>query len=1747
MGLKNGISYLHCLKNLTFVQLLEVARSRNRSNNNHNPNTTPTGPCIDVDCSWVVRKRMCIDVTSSVDYCLSIASSLSKEGIQVMLVCDGVIRHHSKRATVQRKAAVQRKKLDLIISKGELIQLSRQRQSTDSIIRKKEIEADQKKIQAKVQSLEKNIQSSNIDVGDCFYNTLVEEIERLTEKHIGTNGGTINACQAKFQADSVMSARMKNNETDLLLTCDSDQAALLGDACICVKNFKFHAKEKKMYEIDMFFASRVVLDEVVRCLGLPVDSDKIVAAKYPVFESVVCPRLRSLIAVSVGCDVNLFPIMTSQEIYRYISSDTEFVNAMNNENTDDAYLALKKKVMLQYQVRITKKPNATNKRIINSIFEVKENKFSEMVDVFVDAFLFEPATINKSTSISVMISGNNSTYIHFSPTNGKRLHPYISAFDINPYEQQEVDCCDDILYCHGAGIGQHIFMKAEGYCACTTCNVTICKQCVCQKQNGDNHYCYDCYLPELSVTGASETNKDYPSINVIRNVLRQHGMETNEKDNLVDILDIYEAFENKHCSTKQFTGEILLNKSVSTPTHNADYLQTLTRNAISSFDFKNGGQFVVDSRLNRQDVFQIIKTMAQLVNISNEQQKDSYKNRTYQLLPSMLIQFAEGARVQSGYRLIKRCIRHAIDPQTNSILEASGMIVRHCNHPAIVVHHRMKASMKNATYDVTVAFTSDHLISCKCSCKAGCHGEGRVMCVHILPVLYQITMLMYDGLAENILIEVSHHWTRRLNNTTDDSDKENNVSMSEEELKRNLLLIRSACEITGDEENNQTIQDMLEKFNVGTEKGKKITLPPRDPKLLGPLRKQNLESSRIKAKRRITVPAAVTVVAQIETNNSNNNNGEIHPEQQQSPALVQHPLPETYRNIVQCIHVFINFCRSSDPSFLKDTIGYKLLEQRSAPYCYEQPGDVTLMKQKIRKLLNIANQNEASSVRTYNRTNKKNKSRCTLPDSTSANLVQQQAPDCTFTSTTTNLELDDNNDDNSICTSLKQEPTKTNEKSVGTAKYHSCCCCSLTNRVRTDLIFSKVPMTTQKEIKDSDNNKKRETYFKRLFHRKEYLRRLGLKTNDKRKGLEICSQHEMEKALVEYLWIDQNGHKQKSKAYFNLPQDPSCKPLSQCKTRGATAIRQPANPRRKQQPRNYCCPVIVSRTTRKVCNFKNCCSTWYNNKTVVDLRFRKIPPRPPMLLNDERKQHRNYFLMTHDIKSFFFKQTMSRIGLDFERDKRKDIRICNKHRIEKVQTECEWFDNKNKKRKVQITMFLPSSEKNDNDSNNNTLTPTRYNNTSTQDSELSSSSSKKNRMNKGLGTDRLITRQLQYVKECGAASNGVQSEMFLALIQTWEQQEGRTDFINPVVARVAGIEEERTYYDNIKVVFPKTIPATTKNTTTSNNNVSSDQYDYLKADNDNNGKKRTIIRLCSLSDKKIKITTGFPSVVSFLSFVAVICNGEPDKIGETVTSTLTWLEEWLLYFEFVWGRSAGRWKDLVAKYDVDARILRSVFDSKLEKHTKTINYWPKYATLHEDEQLRKEKWGSVYGESRIVMWDNTDVRMYKPSDSDAQRNTYSAYYAGNVAKGGVFIQPCGWMGSHELWVGAVSDSEYMERSGILTEQTKYIKEHDSTTQSIPWTIILDKGYRITVAAWRAGGQFVLQPSFAKSDCKFTANETIMSSTVASDRAANERAVKYMKLSHYIKKGLLENQRTSRLSDVWIAWGFQCNFLYKPVL
>jgi hypothetical protein len=105
----------------------------------------------------------------------------------------------------------------------------------------------------------------------------------------------------------------------------------------------------------------------------------------------------------------------------------------------------------------------------------------------------------------------------------------------------------------------------------------------------------------------------------------------------------------------------------------------------------------------------------------------------------------------------------------------------------------------------------------------------------------------------------------------------------------------------------------------------------------------------------------------------------------------------------------------------------------------------------------------------------------------------------------------------------------------------------------------------------------------------------------------------------------------------------------------------------------------------------------------------------------------------------------------------------------------------------------------------------------------------------------------------------------------------------------------------------------------------------------------------------------------------------------------------------------------------------------------------------------------------------------------------------NCTKGGIFrLQLCGWLGAEELWVGQVSDSYSMVNTDILKIQDLFVKADLVNGVNLPFTHILDKGYWVIQVAWREEKQKFIQPSSASSDRKFSADEMLVSATMATD-------------------------------------------------
>ena len=305
-------------------------------------------------------------------------------------------------------------------------------------------------------------------------------------------------------------------------------------------------------------------------------------------------------------------------------------------------------------------------------------------------------------------------------------------------------------------------------------------------------------------------------------------------------------------------------------------------------------------------------------------------------------------------------------------------------------------------------------------------------------------------------------------------------------------------------------------------------------------------------------------------------------------------------------------------------------------------------------------------------------------------------------------------------------------------------------------------------------------------------------------------------------------------------------------------------------------------------------------------------------------------------------------------------------------------------------------------------------------------------------------------------------------------------------------------------------------------------------------------------DSEVKRRTGFPTEGAMLSYIFLVCNGDAELVKQRRTS-LTWYEEWFFHFEYKWGRTLARWVDATATIGLHRRYLLKITEDKVKLERRARWSWPMFASYQEDHCLRKEKWNSKYGETnhggvkrRPIFWDMTGIRAYQFGAADTNVHTYSKYYSGNVFKGGIFTQCCGWAGTYDLWGGNVSDTEYNKSAGYLKEQEVYQQNDLVGGELVPFLNIYDKGYRARDVC-RRHGQLTAQPAFCKSDKRFTGSNTLYSASIASDRGGNERAVLVSKRSGVIKRGFKAGMDVKRFQDTWLTWGFQSNFMFDPVL
>lgn len=673
------------------------------------------------------------------------------------------------------------------------------------------------------------------------------------------------------------------------------------------------------------------------------------------------------------------------------------------------------------------------------------------------------------------------------------------------------------MECSGTGGGIHTFLNYESYYNCCFCNKLICEYCCINED--EKFYCYDCFLSEVAVV--PQHVSDQPTTKEMRNKLQQKGFETHNEDNVTDIADLYDAIVEQNIVDVYDTANFMEN--ISLPIFASTYLDT--EKVLFRFDLKNGGSFIRNDCCSISNKHDIIILLSKLVQTGNSKDNNEI-NKMFTILPDLIVEYANRSRLHSGYRLLKRAVRHALDPEGFSILTSNCCIVSYNNTVGLHISHCIKASMKKDVYNVKVSFTSTDILSVSCTCKAGSVEHEKVICVHILPLILQLSLLLFDGLAELVLIEFANENHPLV---------ENIIGEEKSNLLKEVIIILKRANSEVDKGNlfkSLSIDELLTVYKVGTETFKRGPAPPTNKDKLGPLRNVKLISPLMKAKELIDNKKQ----SNIQTNISDNSITNVLPDDDE----INNHVP--YKILLHLIIFIQNHFKKNigKSSCFEDCIGYRLLSVRA------EKDNININVRNIntikRKML-VAFSNACEEFRSNN--NKKY-----LPDDKTGIDDSSRIENNIMYPTTNNIEdnifneeenIETNNIDSQIMIGINNNEMKQNK----TKNRYTCCYsgCGATSINSPTLGFRKVPPMPDKKYTDKSTNSVIETYHRKKFIRKEWLKRLGLSSNVNNQNLRICTQHGLEYQLVDYKWINNIKEEQLTTKVIKLPKDPKDPPI----------------------------------------------------------------------------------------------------------------------------------------------------------------------------------------------------------------------------------------------------------------------------------------------------------------------------------------------------------------------------------------------------------------------------------------------------------------------------------------------------------------------------------------------------------------------------------------------------------------------------
>lgn len=668
---------------------------------------------IVVDCS-----NLMFGVGSKVKAAAEYLFEFAKSGVTLLPVCDNDVRPSVKQETIKRRANREKARTEEYIIRREIRALKRrlneealtqqQRSELLAVIKRKETKRKRKET------------ASYRPAIPDFADELERELDLLSAHLINEAGGSVlKVVTAQCQADTYMAGQVRNKLAVMVLSTDTDIPLFTGDSCISIKGFS-----KKNFEL--VSTSKATLESAMAFLRADTKAE-LIAAAHPIFEGVNDDRLRSLMMLITGCDV--YPSGRKNVGIATLSKTIdEFKENAHNQQDETALFEHLLGVMKQEF-----KP-----RLIEEIKEVYGNESEafadteaeEVVHTYLDALVYEPT--NKM--------GEERTYL--GGDEPKELSKYCEEFAASG---TQINRGPTIMKCKGVGGKDHNFLAACGHGKCAKCNHDVCPYCQTTIGTDTSTYCLLCgatesLVPEIGTGAAESIDARRTRLTDVHQFTDANNLDSDEVEDVLEMMDFLRDYREQ--------GE-----KVPFPLYNTAEMEAQTTakwEEIAEINFSNGGAFLADGTIDQKHIPAILKFFAAVATFAPPDEKHTeWKNgdsAIYDALPKLLIDFAAKSRVDSGHRLLSRCLRHALDSKCPSLENKAATLILHGDDVGIRVHSAVPASMrKKVVYNPGIVFTATQVLCCKCNCQCGSENDERIVCVHIFPLLFLLLLLLIGG------------------------------------------------------------------------------------------------------------------------------------------------------------------------------------------------------------------------------------------------------------------------------------------------------------------------------------------------------------------------------------------------------------------------------------------------------------------------------------------------------------------------------------------------------------------------------------------------------------------------------------------------------------------------------------------------------------------------------------------------------------------------------------------------------------------------------------------------------------------------------------------------------------------------------------------------------------------------------------------------------------------------------------------